>query len=43
MQSVEKETAQLDFLIHSVAFAPREELTGQFVNTTRQDLPRHST
>ena len=36
MQSVEKETAQLDFLVHSVAFAPREELTGQFVNTTRQ-------
>jgi len=25
-----------DFLVHSVAFAPREELTGQFVNTTRQ-------
>ncbi len=27
---------RLDFLVHSVAFAPREELTGQFVNTTRQ-------
>src|SRR5438105_10629981 len=36
MHSVVKETAQLDFLVHSVAFAPREELTGQFVNTTRQ-------
>jgi enoyl-[acyl-carrier protein] reductase I len=36
MQSVGKETAKLDFLIHSIAFAPREELTGQFVNTTRQ-------
>ena len=36
MQSVGKETAKLDFLVHSVAFAPREELTGQFVNTTRQ-------
>ena len=36
MQSVGKETAKLDFLIHSVAFAPREELMGQFVNTTRQ-------
>jgi len=36
MQSVEKETAKLDFFVHSVAFAPREELTGQFVNTTRQ-------
>ena len=36
MQSVGKETGKLDFLVHSVAFAPREELTGQFVNTTRQ-------
>jgi enoyl-[acyl-carrier protein] reductase I len=36
MQRVGKETAKLDFLVHSIAFAPREELTGQFVNTTRQ-------
>jgi enoyl-[acyl-carrier protein] reductase I len=36
MQHVEKEFGQLDFLVHSLAFAPREELTGQFVNTTRQ-------
>jgi enoyl-[acyl-carrier protein] reductase I len=36
MQNVGKETASLDFLVHSVAFAPREALTGQFVNTTRQ-------
>lgn len=35
MQHVQKEFGQLDFLIHSLAFAPREELTGQFVNTTR--------
>ena len=27
---------RLDFLVHSLAFAPREELTGEFVNTTRQ-------
>ncbi len=26
----------IDFLVHSVAFAPREELTGRFVDTTRQ-------
>ncbi|TMQ27244.1 MAG: enoyl-ACP reductase [Nitrospirae bacterium] len=31
-----KATAKLDFLVHSVAFAPREELIGQFANTTRQ-------
>ena len=35
MQYVQKEFGQLDFLIHSLAFAPREELAGQFVNTTR--------
>jgi len=35
MQQVQKEFGQLDFLVHSLAFAPREELTGQFVNTTR--------
>jgi enoyl-[acyl-carrier protein] reductase I len=35
MKHVEKEFGQLDFLVHSVAFAPREELTGSFLNTTR--------
>lgn len=36
MQHVQQEVGTLDFLVHSVAFAPREELTGQFVNTSRQ-------
>lgn len=36
MTHVGKETGKLDFLVHSIAFAPREELTGQFVNTTRK-------
>jgi enoyl-[acyl-carrier protein] reductase I len=36
MTHVAKEANKLDFLIHSIAFAPREELTGQFVNTTRK-------
>ena len=36
MQQAQKEFGRLDFLVHSVAFAPREELTGQFVNTTRK-------
>ena len=27
---------RLDFLVHSLAFAPREELTGEFLNTTRR-------
>ncbi|MGQ0667071.1 MAG: enoyl-ACP reductase FabI [Nitrospiraceae bacterium] len=36
MQQVQKEFGRLDFVVHSLAFAPREELTGAFVNTTRQ-------
>jgi enoyl-[acyl-carrier protein] reductase I len=36
MKQVGAKFDRLDFVIHSVAFAPREELTGQFVNTTRQ-------
>ncbi|WP_447598489.1 enoyl-ACP reductase FabI [Nitrospira sp. Nam80] len=36
MKQVGAKFGRLDFVIHSVAFAPREELTGQFVNTTRQ-------
>src|SRR5687768_16379726 len=36
MVHVGKEAGALDFLVHSIAFAPREELTGQFVNTTRK-------
>ncbi len=36
MKSVESEFGGLDFLVHSVAFAPRDELTGEFINTSRQ-------
>src|SRR5215468_10349602 len=36
MNHVGKEVGKLDFLVHSIAYAPREELTGQFVNTTRK-------
>ena len=36
LKEVGKEFGKLDFLVHSVAFAPREELTGEFVNTTRK-------
>ena len=32
---VKKQTEQVDLLLHSVAFAPRESLTGEFVQTTR--------
>jgi enoyl-[acyl-carrier protein] reductase I len=33
---VKRVTDRVDLLLHSVAFAPREALTGEFVNTTRQ-------
>lgn len=36
MTNVGNEFGQLDFLVHSIAFAPREELTGEFINTSRQ-------
>lgn len=36
MQQVQTDFGQIDFLVHSLAFAPREELTGQFINTSRQ-------
>lgn len=36
MKEAGQKLGRIDFLVHSVAFAPREELTGQFVNTTRQ-------
>jgi enoyl-[acyl-carrier protein] reductase I len=35
-ETVGRELETLDFVIHSVAFAPREELEGEFVNTTRE-------
>jgi len=33
---VRERTDRIDLLLHSVAFAPRESLTGEFINTTRQ-------
>jgi enoyl-[acyl-carrier protein] reductase I len=33
---VSKQTDHVDLLLHSVAFAPKESLEGQFVNTTRE-------
>ena len=36
MKQASEKLGRLDFLVHSLASAPREELTGEFVNTTRQ-------
>lgn len=33
---VREQTSQLDLMLHSVAFAPKEALEGEFVNTTRE-------
>jgi enoyl-[acyl-carrier protein] reductase I len=35
MASVEREFGGLDFLVHGAAFAPREEITSPFLNTSR--------
>jgi len=35
-KSCDESFGRLDTLIHSVAFAPREDLEGEFVNTTRE-------
>jgi enoyl-[acyl-carrier protein] reductase I len=34
--TVEREFGKLDFLIHSIAFAPKEALEGEFLTTTRE-------
>lgn len=33
---VEKDMGKIDFLVHSVAFAPKEALTGSFMETTKE-------
>ncbi len=35
-KSLEKDFGKIDFVVHSVAFAPREALEGTFVDTTRE-------
>jgi enoyl-[acyl-carrier protein] reductase I len=36
MKGVEGEFGELDFLVHSIAYAPTEEMAGEFINTSRQ-------
>ena len=35
-EEIDKKYGRLDFLIHSIAFAPREALEGEFLTTTRE-------
>ena len=36
MESIQKDVGGLDFLVHALAFAPREALTGSFLDTSRE-------
>ena len=36
MESIQKDLGGLDFLVHALAFAPREALTGSFLDTSRE-------
>ncbi len=36
MESIEKEIGSLDFVIHALAYAPREALSGAYADTTRE-------
>jgi enoyl-[acyl-carrier protein] reductase I len=36
MKGVEGDFGELDFLVHSIAYAPTEEMAGEFINTSRQ-------
>jgi len=35
-ENIEKEYGKIDFLVHSVAYAPREALDGRFIDTTKE-------
>ena len=41
-QRVGKEFGRLDFLIHSIAYAPREALGGEYLDTSREAFSRRS-
>jgi len=35
-ESLEKDMGQIDFIVHSIAFAPKEGLSGRFVNISKE-------
>jgi len=35
-EAIEKDYGKIDFLVHSVAYAPREALDGRFINTSKE-------
>src|SRR5437879_12109970 len=38
-ENVHSETDRVDLMLHSLAFAPREALEGDFLSTTREGFP----
>ncbi|NOX74750.1 MAG: SDR family oxidoreductase, partial [Alphaproteobacteria bacterium] len=36
--TLEKEWGQMDFLVHAIAFSDKNELTGRFINTSRENF-----
>jgi len=35
-EAIERDYGKIDFLVHSIAFAPREALDGKFINTSKE-------
>jgi len=36
LRNVQEKFGKLDILVHAIAYAPAEELRGQFIDTTRE-------
>ena len=39
-EEVKKEWGQLDFVVHAIAFSYREELSGEYINTSRENFTK---
>ena len=39
-EDVKKEWGQIDFVVHAVAFSDKSELSGEYLNTTRENFLR---
>src|SRR5690606_23305659 len=39
-EQIEKRWGKLDFLVHAIAFSDKDELTGRYVETTRENFQR---
>ncbi len=42
-ETLKQEWGQLDFLVHAIAFSDKAELTGRFINTTRENFKNSMT